>query len=381
MVFSNKVFLVCAALLLVSGVAQAQRSGGGSPPHMPRVVAQQGGAVPSEATFGFITQCLRAAGPQPFCSAPSFRSLSALVRRTNSPHCNSADVLMRNNGALLEAVTAQLAQETVCGNALPSHFIPAAAPNAPAAPVARPAAPVVDLAREQRRLERQRRAVEDRQRTIQEVCASESSPEMVAACRACAQHQDRTWLRVSEARREGFERALAASADPSDRSQPSEARFRCVLRSDVAMHRMIGSLFTQQQTSSAGGGGEGGEAANTALYAVSVLAQHVQLAQARSRVESARVELTQCQARPRQSCTSEAAAYEDARSVLASLLEGGEIPDFDELALGLALQRRACAGGPVNASACAQAREGLRRIMTRGSSVEASPPVDRAASE
>lgn len=78
MVFFNRAFLVCAALLLVSGVAQAQRSGGGSPPRLPAAVG-----TPTPATFEHVEGCLRDTGPQLFCAAPSLsRSSPGVFERT-----------------------------------------------------------------------------------------------------------------------------------------------------------------------------------------------------------------------------------------------------------------------------------------------------------
>jgi hypothetical protein len=341
------------ALIAMSGVVFGQGSG-----HSPRLPAAVG--TPTPATFEHVERCLREAGPQLFCAAPSLEELSRRLR-VNTPHCNSASVLMGNNAALLQAVATRLAQVTLCGNAPPSPFIPAAAPSAPAAPVAQPTASPVDSVAEQRRLERQRRALQDRQRTIQERCAGESLSELATACRVCLTRSGYTWIGVSSERRAGFDRALQASGIP-------EARFRCVAVTMLPFHNILGQILAGQQHVPAVQSGDApGTGELALLQAVALVARHVQVAETRRNVELARTELVHCQ-QARGSCEGQQTTYNDARQVLESLLEqGSNGPDFDEVALLLTRASMVCA---VNGETgpCQEVRDQLRRALQGGRS-------------
>ena len=326
------------ALLAMSGVAFGQGSG-----HSPRLPAAVG--TPTPATFEHVEGCLRDTGPQLFCAAPSLEELSRRLR-TNTPHCNSASVLMRNDGAMLQAVVTRLAQMTLCPNLPPSPA--AATPTAPAVPAA-PPVPTVDPDRVQR-LRALRR----------EACASEMG-ELATACRACVTRSGYTWMRVSPERRSGFERALDASGMP-------EGRFRCVASTTLPLHNILGQILAGQQHVP---GVQSGDAPGTGeialLQAVALVAHHVQVAETRRNVELARTELIRCQ-QARGSCEGQRAAYDDARQVLESLLEqGSNGPDFDEVALLLARASMACA---VNGETgpCQEVRAQLRRALQGGRS-------------
>lgn len=326
------------ALLAMSGVAFGQGSG-----HSPRLPAAVG--TPTPATFEHVERCLREAGPRLFCAAPSLEELSRHLR-TNTPHCNSASVLMGNNAALLQAVATRLAQVTLCGNAPSSPAV--VTPMAPPVPAARPV-PTVDPDRV------------ERLRTLRrEACASETG-ELATACRACVTRSGYTWMRVSSERRAGFDRALQASGIP-------EARFRCVATTTLPLHNIVGQILAGQQHVPAVQSGDApGTGELALLQAVALVARHVQVAETRRNVELARTELVHCQ-QARGSCEGQQTTYNDARQVLESLLEqGSNGPDFDEVALLLTRASMVCA---VNGETgpCQEVRDQLRRALQGGRS-------------